>query len=303
MVKIMKGLIAIFVLFVMFFGCVGEQDQPANVTTGNISGPMQNVSGPSIPSLGCTPSYTITEPKDATLSDSGTLSVKAECAKDKVVEVILDGSMVAKANVPTDSSVLNFNLVASSEGTKSILVKSDNKTIHSTSWTIKSIGFTDTSGNDNELIAINYKKAIAFNISNDIEVNSVGAYLRRLQSFTMGSNMILELRSDSSGEPGSLVTSASVPISKATLTPNWIDFPINAPLTKGRYWLVFSVDKDNDNVNIHYIAVDKKAPGNADHLKMDLIKNRDTQLWEETKWERLSFDKKFAFVVSSEPPQ
>jgi hypothetical protein len=302
MVRFMR-LLAIFVLFALLFGCVGEQVPQVNVTTGNVTTPTQNDTGPSIPSVGCTPSYTITEPSTATLSDSATLSVKAECAKGKVVEVTIGGISIGKSTIPTDSSILNFKLAATSEGTKKIVVNSDNKTIHSASWTINPIGYSNTSGSDNEPIAINHRKAIAFNVTNQIDVKNVRAYMRRLQSFTLGSNIVLQIMSDSAGEPGTSLYNTSIPISRATLTPNWIDFPIDATLTKGRYWLVFSVDKDNDNVNIHYVPVNKHAKGNEDHMKMDLVKNRDTQLWEETQWEKLSFDKRYAFIVSSSPPQ
>jgi len=298
----MRKLLAVIMLLALIFGCVGESSQPANVTTGNISGVSQNASSPTLPSLGCSAKYTIEEPKNTTLGGSATLGIKAECAEGKTIQVLVDGASAGKSTVPADPSVLNFKLSASSEGTKKITVESDNSTIHSTSWSISPIGFTDTSGVDNDIISISQMKAIAFNISDRATIRNVQLYLRRLQSLTLESNIVLQIMSDSSGEPGSLVSSTSVPIEKATMTPNWIDFPVNATLTKGRYWLVLSVDKDNDNVNINYIG-DKTSKGNGDHLMMALVKNRDTEEWEETEWEKLPFDKQYTFIVSSVAPQ
>lgn len=296
----MKRIFLVLMSMILIFGCIEQPSPGANVTTGNLTAPTApSVNQTTAPAKNCTPSYSFTTLKTASLSGSGVLSVTASCAANKKLVVSINGKTAGASTIPSDSAIVNFNLVASDDGTNKVVVKSDGNTVHSVTWSITSIGHFDTSGKDNDPISIKNWKAIALNVSNPIEVKQVSAYMKRLSSLTLGSNIVLELRKDSAGEPGAHVANTSIPITKATLTPNWIYFPIDASLQKGRYWLVFKVDKEGDYVNIHYTPVDKQKKGNADHLYMDLVKNEIKQTWEQTKWGRLSFDRKYVFKVST----
>ena len=300
----LKSSIPVILALVLLFGCIqipGLGKSP-NSTAGNATVPI----APSVPSgnqttePACSPSYSTSSIKAANLSGTGALSVTASCATNKTVAVYVDGVFASQASVPSDPAVLNFNLIAATDGTSTVEAKADGASIGTATWTISPIGFTDTSGTDVDQISINHWKAIAFEAENPVTVRKVSAYMKRLDSLQFGSNIILEVRADSSGEPGSTVLAKSTfPMKNATLNYNWIDFPLSASLAKGKYWLVFSVDKDSDFIYINYFTVDKKKVGNADILKMDLVRNADTQNWDQTSWGKLTYDRRYAFMVSA----
>ena len=287
-------------VIMLFFGCIGQQQTGPKVKEGDISlpvvGDIVETANKSI--SGCEPEYTVTAPSSAALSSTVLVTVNAECAKGAEVEAFLDGASAGRATIPSDSAVLNFNIIASKDKANQLEVHANGSSIHSSGLQVSAIGFTDTGGTDNDPISIKHWKAVSFTLDNKIEVKSVGAYLRKLAVLDLGSDIVVEIRSDSYGEPGAVVATSRKPLLSVTMTPNWIYFPFNASLDKGRHWVVFRLTKD-DSVNIHYVAVDKLAQGNPDHMRMDLYKNEDLQKWEETKWERLSFDRRYAVIVSA----
>lgn len=295
-----KIIIGVFVALLLF-GCIGQPASGPKVKEGNITIPTLNdvIQETNKTISGCSPEYTVTAPSTAALSSTVLVSIKAECAKNSSLEIFFNGASVGKSTVPADSSILNFNIIASNDKTNKLEIKADGSSIHSSDLTVSSIGFTDTSGTDNDAISIKSWKAIAFDLDNKIEVRSVGAYMKKLTALDLGSDIVVEIRSDSSGTPGSVLATSKTPLSSATLSENWVYFPLNATLNKGRYWITFRLTKD-DSIYIHYVPVDKKAPGNLNHMKMDLIKNEDTTIWEETKWEILPFDRKYSFIVSAQ---
>jgi len=303
-----KLLLLVLVSAMLLFGCVqipvGPSGPTGNLTIPNVSG-VVNQTLP--PAQTCSPSYTVTPPAPAALSASAPMSVSATCAADKLVTVELNGAQVASASVPAgDSALLNFNLVASPDGTDKIVVKSDGSQVYSADWTVTPIGYFNTAGTDNDQISIKNWKAVAFNADNPITITKVGAFLRRLQSQTLaGSEIVAEIHPDSNGVPGdTIVATGSVPITSATLTPNWVSIPVSAQLQQGRYWIVFHVYQPgtvvvSDSVNIQYFAVDKTKPGNANHMKMDLTLNNVQNTWEPTTWQPLAYDRNYAFSVSA----
>jgi len=300
----LKLSIPVFLALVLLFGCIQIPglSKSSNVTSGNVS--VSNVSVVTSDNQTaeptCSPSYSMSSLKAANLSGTGALSVTASCATNKTVAVYVDDALASQASVPSDPAVLNFNLIAANDGTSKVEVKADGSTIGTTNWTISPIGFTDTSGTDVDKISIKNWKAIAFNIQNPITIKKASAYMKRLDALQFGSNILLEIREDSSGAPGStIVAQSTYPMKNATLSYNWIDFPISASLAKGKYWLVFSVDKDSDYIYISYVTVDNKKAGNSDNLKMDLVQNEDTQNWDQTTWSVLPFDRRYAFMVSA----
>jgi len=297
----MKKILLILFSVVLLFGCIGGPSVPSNVTPQiNLTNVTQAINE-TVTSVtqGCSPSYSVTPPNSAKLSSSGTLSVTATCASKKTVSVLVNGASVGSTTVPEgDSAVLNFNLIASPDGTNSLEVNGDGSSVFTGKWEVSPIGYSNTAGSDNDMISIGRWKAVAFEVSNPITVKKAGAYLMRLTSMTYGSNMVVDIRSDSSGKPGDIVGTSTLPINVSTLTPNWVSFPMTAQLQKGKYWVVFR-DDGKDEYNIRYITVDKLKPGNPNHMKMDLTKNEDTGVWSETQWVPLAYDRNYAFSISA----
>jgi len=304
-----KLFLLVLVSAMLLFGCV---------QLPGVSAPKGNLTIPSVPSVSgvvnqtlppaqaCSPSYTVTPPASAALSATGTMSVSANCAANKAVTVEVNGVQVASTAVPAGSSaVLNFNLVASPDGTNKVVVKGDGAEVYSGDWVVTPIGYFNTGGTDNDIISIKNWRAVSFDISNPITVNKAGAYLRALQTSTQaGSEIVAEIWSDSGGSPGSVVASSPLPLTKVTLTPNWLYFPMSAQLQPGRYWLVFRVDQPNsplvsDSVNIQYYTVDKGKPGNANNLQMTLNRNDQARSWDKTSWVPLGYDRNYAFSISA----
>lgn len=297
----MKKILLILLTVVLLFGCIGGPSAPSNGTPQiNLTNVTQAINETvTTVTQGCSPSYSVTPPNSAKLSSSGTLAVTAKCASKKTVKVLLNGAEVGSTTVPEgDSAVLNFNLISSPDGENSLEVTADGSQVFSGKWDISPLGYSSTAGSDNDMISIGRWKAVAFEVSNPVAVKKAGAYLMRLTSMTYGSNMVVDIRSDSSGKPGDVVATSSLPINASTLTPNWVYFPIATQLQKGRYWLVLR-DDGKDEYNIRYITVDKLKPGNPNHMKMDLTKNEDTGVWSETQWTPLAYDRDYSFVISA----
>jgi len=288
----MKKILLILFSVVLLFGCIGGPSPGSNITQ-QINQTITTVTQE------CTPSLSVTPPNSAKLSSSATIVVNATCAFNKTVAVTINGAEIASAVVPEgDSTLLNFNLIAAPDGSNSLAVNLDNNPVYTGKWDVSPIGYSNTAGSDNDQISVGRWKAVAFEVSNPITVKKVSAYLMRLQSLIVGSNVIVDIRSDSNGKPGDIVATTSLPINKTTLTPNWVHFPITAQLQKGRYWVVFRED-GLDEVNIRYVTVDKLKPGNPNHMMMDLTKNEDTSVWSETQWTPLAYDRDYSFVISA----
>ncbi len=298
----MKKLILAFIVMLLVFGCIGIPGQQVNVPLGNITvpkAPNVTVDNGTISVKTCDANYSVSSIVSTKLSGTQVLSVTANCASNKTIAVYVDDAISGQSVVPGESAILNFNIIATTEGMHKVEVKSDGQVVGSKSFNVTPIGYFNTVGTENDPVSINHVKALAFDIDSPISVKRVGAYMWRLESMTIGSNIIAEIRKDSNGQPGDSVATSTLPIKVTTLTPNWIYFPTDTQLAKGRYWLVFSVSKDNEYVNIKYTTNDKLKPGNANHLKMDLTKNEDLQIWEQTTWDPLSFDRSYSFIVSA----
>ena len=307
----MKRILFVIAAALLISGCVnvpgGLQNATKNLTVptlpnaSNVAGAVANATQQ--PS--CSPSYSFSAPKAAVLSGTGSLSGTATCAANKVVTVYVNGVQVGQSTVSGDPSQLNFDLAATMDGTNKVTVDSDGAEVYSADWTVSPIGYTTTAGTDNDQISVKNWKAVAFDVDNPITVKAVGAYLRTLQTSTLlNTSVVVDIRSDSGGNPGSVVATASLPITQVTMTPNWINFPVDAQLSKGRYWVVFRVDQQasqllSDSVNILYVTVDKGKPGDADHKKMDLVRNDQTETWDQTTWGPLAYARNYAFTVSA----
>jgi hypothetical protein len=307
----MKKILFVIAAALLLFGCTGipgglqnatkNMSVPALPNASNVAGAVANVTQQ--PS--CSPSYSFSAPAPAVLSGTSVLSGTATCAADKELTVYVGNAQVAQATVSGDPGQVSFNLPATTDGMVRVSVQSDGAIVYSADWTVSPIGYATTAGTDNDQISVKNWKAVAFDVDNPITVTSVSAFLRTLQTSTLANTVVIaDIRADSGGSPGGIVATASLPITKVTMTPNWISFPVEAQLQKGRYWVVFRVDQPSsqlvsDSVNILYVAVDKNQPGDADHKKMDLVRNDQAQTWDQTTWQPLAYARNYAFKVSA----
>ena len=136
----------------------------------------------------------------------------------------------------------------------------------------------------------------------------VKIYMKRLAYKTQPSTeIVVEVRSDDGGDPGSVVASVKRPINATTLSDNLInfDFATEPTLAPGRYWIVVRIEQTedvnlvSDTVNIHYVAVDRQAPGNGYTRQMMLDVDKASGFASETEWAPLSYDRVYSIVLTS----
>ncbi len=312
--KLMGG--AILLLSVMLlFGCVGgEQEYVTEEGTTPLE--EEETTPPAeeeITEAECEASYTYTElPDTGVIGTPVQFSVTSTCAKGKVVGLNIDELQETGGKIGTNDPVTyNFILMPEVEGTKQIMLWSDEDVVYSTTWEVLPLGSTDISGNKNDPVSVKEWIATAFDIENGITVKSVGAYMRRLYSQTLeGSQVIVEIRADNSGEPSEnyLATNA-IPVTDTTMTENWIyiNYPAGVELSPGKYWVVFRVTQENeeqivsDVVNIHYtFGGDTTVPGNDYTRKMGLEWDNPQRKYVETEWQELAYDRTYSVIISGE---
>ncbi len=291
-------------------GCLvtGGEEGPQILPPTNISDGI--IPGEVIPGEECEPpSYSFSTLEDGTFSETTELVATVTCGAGKKMTVSLDGVEVDSATVETNATVpVKFDVVAIKDGTLKLTVDSDGETVLSRDWEVSPLGDADTSGLEYDGISFKEWRAMAVDVENEVEAGRVRAYMKRMQSRTQPStNIIVELRDDSGGNPGGLVASVKRPITVTTLTDNWINFDFEpAPtLSPGRYWIVFKVEQTeevkliSDVTNIHYIAIDKQAEGNDYTMEMKLSVDERTGEASETEWKELSYDRIYTIILSS----
>jgi len=255
------------------------------------------------------PSYSFSTLEDGTFSKTTELVATVTCGGGKTLTASVDGEEVDSVTVESNATTpIGFDVVAIKVGTPKVTVESDGETILSRDWKVSPLGDSDTSGLEYDAISFKEWRAMAVDVENEIEAGRVRAYMKRMQSRTQPStNIIVELRDDSGGNPGNLVASVKRPITVTTLTENWINFDFDpAPtLSPGRYWIVFKVEQTeevkliSDVTNIHYVAIDKQAEGNDYTMEMKLTVDEKTGEASETTWKELSYDRVYTIVLSS----
>ncbi len=312
--RLMGG--AILLLSVMLlFGCVGGgQEYVTEEGTTPIGGGETTPIGEvveDISGLGCEPSYTYSElPETGVIGQPVQLSVTSTCAKGKLIGLNIDGKQESGGKIATNDPVtFNFVLMPEVEGTKKIVLWSDNDSVYSVDWEVLPIGSTDISGNKNDAVSAKEYIAVQFEISGPITAKSVGAYMRRLYSQTLeGSEVIAEIRTDNGGKPSdNYLAISTLPITKPTMTENWIyfNYPEGVRLSSGKYWVVFRVTQESgeqiigDVANIHYtFSGDTTIPGSEYNKKMNLVWDNTLRKYVETSWEPRAYERTYSVIVS-----
>lgn len=306
----MKNVFLALVLAFLLFGCIGEpaapQEPADNVSDGvEVTDDEEPYTGPL-----CEPDYSFSEISTATLSQAVPFRVNAACADGKTVFLVLNGDTVGTYGVEGNEEVIiNFQLVALKDGANEVKVLADEDSIYQKAWDVLPLGNIEFSSTDYDSISIKDWKAVSFDVENSIKVTNVKAFLRRLYyQVKPGTMIVLELRNDANGNPSEgVVASTSKPLDVATLNERWLTFDFDSPvsLNEGKYWLVFKVTQEadaivSDVVNLYYLPVDKESPGNDYTRVMRLEWDELNEIYLESSWEPLPFDKNYAVVLSAE---
>jgi len=300
-----NGIIAIAALVLLVFGCVGMPSQPTAGT--NATQPQAPVL-PGIPGgeqvEQCTPSNSFSDIPDGTLSRSITLVATLTCAAGKSVVVKLDGETVGQTVVQTNATTpVNLDIVAKKDGTSKITVEIDGQTVLSKDWSIKPLGSSDTKGLDNDGISFKEWRALGFDVDNPIRVARVRMFLKRMSSQTQPSTqLVLELRSDNNGNPGTVLGTVKRPITVVSLDEKWVNFDFDTPIpvSKGKYWAVLRIEQSaevylvSDVVNLRFVPGSRENPGNDYSRQMLLSVDTKTGLASETQWTPVSYEKTYS---------
>lgn len=289
------------------FGCFGLGGKGGS---GGTTGPeVPGIPGTTPQVEQCSPSYAFSELGGGTLSKTTTLVATVTCAAGKQFTVSLDGDVVKSASVDTNATTpVNLQFAPTRDGTVKVEVKSDGETVFSRDWSVKPLGSQDISGLENDGVSFKEWRAVAVDVENTISPGRVRAYMKRMTFKTQPStNLITQIRSDNNGKPGNVIASVTKPFTVVTQTENWInfDFESKPTLAPGRYWIVFEVEQTED-VNlisdvayIHYVPVDKQAPGNDYTSQMILGVDEKTGFASETSWQPLSYDRIYSVILTS----
>ncbi|HSB46711.1 MAG TPA: choice-of-anchor R domain-containing protein [Candidatus Bilamarchaeum sp.] len=299
----MRGIQILLICAVLLFGCTGGGQQ-----TGQ-NPPSGGSTQPPAGGGACEPKYSFSELGDGVLSQSAKLVATVTCAGNKTLEVTLDGVSATSAKADSDATTpLELKFAPPKDGTVKLAVESDGEVVFSRDWTVKPLGSDDTKGPENDAVTFKEWRAMSVDVGSPIKVGKVKLFLKRIADKTQpGTNVVVELRGDSGGKPGSLIASSKKPITATTLSDNWItfDFPDAPQLSEGTKWIVLRIEQTedvtliSDAVNIHYVSVDKQAEGNDYTRQMILNVDKVNGVATETSWTPLSYDRKYTIVVSA----
>jgi len=308
----MKRVFIFGIMVMLLFGCLGTPETKPT-TTGNTTigtNLTQNTStaGKVTTDTNCNPEYTYGTMTAATLGDSGTFTISTKCAVGKQISVAVDGTVSATKTVSSNPETLTYSLAAKKDGTIVVTVGVDGTQTHATNWTISEIGFKKTSTMDNDALSLKRWAGMQFSTSNAITVKTVKAYMKILGKVTHpDTDVIAEIRNDQNGKPGSTVLgSSTLAIGNFTVNERWISFPLAtaATLSPGKYWVIMKVTTDGgdlivDDVYWQYVSDDKTKVPNDHVMEMTLTRNSQTQTWEETTWQKLTYDRDYSYTISA----
>ncbi len=296
-------LVLLILSIILIFGCTGQSGPTAPTAP---TAPVQP-SGPTTPAAECSPDYSFSELENSTFGGDETLAATVTCAAGETLSLKVDGTTVAKQVISDNSTTpVDFTVPALKDGTLKVTVETDSETLFSRDWEVEPLGNTELFGTGYESFSFKEWVAMSFDIDNKVELGQVKAYLKRQSSQTQPSTMIvMEIRKDNSGEPGSLVTSKKLPIKDTTLTANWLKFDLDSKkkLEAGTYWIVLKIEQTeeitlvSDVVTVHYAVIDKQIEGNDYTRRMPLDVDIKTGLASETSWEELSYDREYNIVL------
>lgn len=301
--------IVFIIAALLIFGCLGGGGE----TTGPIGGGGTTTPGGTGGTGGttpteCSPDYSFYNISSGTLGHATTLSATVTCAAGKTVTVKLDGEVAATSMLEDNSTTtLNFALVPKKDGTVRITADSDSVSLLSKDWTVAPLGSADVKGPEYDSVSFKEWRAVAFTLDDTVSIANVRMYLKRIQSSTQpGTNIIVEIRADSGGNPGSRALASVVkPITVTTLSDNWLNFEFAKPpeLARGKYWVVLRIEQTenvnliSDNVQLHYVPVDKQTAGNDYTRQMVLSVDEKTGYASETSWTPLSYDRVYSLTI------
>jgi hypothetical protein len=309
----MKIIAVLFIAMILLFGCTAAPPQEPPEQPEELEEEMPPQDEPEEPPQEaeekCEPAYAFSKLESAKLSESVQFSVTASCAGGKELSLLLDGTTGTKTTVPdNDPTVVNFDITASEVGTSTVALKSDGETIYAEDWHIAPLGSSDTSGVEYDQVSNKKWTAVAFEIENPVNIGSIGAYVRRLDSQTLDDSfLVYEIREDDGGEPAPLALYTSeISVDQTTMSQNWLYQNFGRViLDPGRYWVVLRVAKDEptlvgDAIHLHYSFDDKKSEPDGDTMQMTLEWSDSERRWMHTEWELPAFDKDYALVVTSQ---
>lgn len=299
----MKRIILLVLAGLLVFGCTGSQP-----SGGKPGASVPQMPGTSAPAEECSPSYSFSEIQPGTLSKTASLVATLTCAAGKNIVVKLDGEQVA-SNTPNSNATtpLKLEFGPEKDGTLKLTVEGDGETLFSRDWTVSPLGSADIKGVENDAVSFKEWRAMAVDVENPISPARARVFMKRLDFRTQpGTEIVLEIRGDSGGKPGSVVAFVKRPINVTTLSENWInfDFEPKPSLSAGRYWIVLSIEQTenvnlvSDKINVHYVANDKQAPGNDYTGQMLLDVDPTTGFASETQWTPLSYDRDYSIVLT-----
>ncbi len=313
----MKTVPLLFLTMILLFGCMGapvEEIPLDDAGDENIS-EDENVSdeegGELLPTgeEECEPRYTFSMLESAKLSEDVRLSVTATCAGDKEITLLFNDQVLEKKNVLGDDPiVLNFDVPALEDATNTLSVKSDGETIYAENWDVAPLGSSDTSATSYDQVSNKRWLAVSFDIGNPVDIESVGAYVRRLDSMSLeDSYLVYEIREDEEGVPSPVsLCKSRVSVDEITLSKNWHYGNVDGMLLDpGRYWLVMRVEKTEptlvgDAVNIYYTFEDRMSDPSGDVMQMSLEWNDNKREWLQTPWKLPAYEKEYVVVISSQ---
>ncbi len=308
----MRYIAVVLLAAVLLFGCTGGGQQAGTPAGGGNGTPAGGGAAGQQASGGeaCTPSYSFSDLQDGVLSQTSSLVATVTCAAGKKLTVKLDGNDVADQSVDTNATTpVKLEFYPKYEGTEKLTVESDGEVVFSRDWSVAALGNSDTKGLDYDSVSFKEWRAMAFDVGNQINLDKVKIFMKRIDFHTQPSTQIdIQLRDASGpgGMPGNVIASSVSPINVTTLSDNWVtfSFPNKPTMQAGRYWIVMKIDQSedvnlvSDTVTVHYSTIDKTAPGNNYTAQMYLNVDTHTGMASESQWQSLTYDRAYDIVLS-----
>lgn len=298
----MRALLILSICAVLLFGCAGGAPKPGGKTDGT---------GTSVPPSGgeCEAKYSFSELPDGVLGQKAKVIATVTCGQNRTVALLLDSktetSVLLESNAATP---VELEFAPDKDGTMKLEITLDGETIFSRDWAVKPLGSDDTKGLENDAASFKEWRAMSVRLDEPIQAGKARLFLKRISEKTQpGTIIAVDLREDANGKPGAIIATSKKPINATTLSDNWItfDFPAKPTLSAGTKWIVLRVEQTedvslvSDNVNLHYVTVDKQAEGNDYTRQMILDVDLKNGVATETEWTPLSYDRIYTVTLSA----
>jgi len=302
----MKNIIVLILATLLVFGCMGGTPAAKPVGKTTPANATANTTSQQATANACTPVYTFSELPAGILSKQVNFVATTTCAADKKLVVKLDGAEAAAVMVTGNAtSPLQLAIAPGKDGTVKLTVESDGVTVHSRDWEVAPLGSADTKGVEYDSVSFKEWRTTAVDVGSQINAAKVKIFMKRLQWKTQPATVIVvEIRKNDNGKPGDRLAGVERPINVTTLSDNWITFDMgNAALAPGRYWITMKIKQTeevslvSDIVQVHYVPVDKQAPGNDYTRQMILSVDEKNGVATETQWTPLAYDRVYSITL------